>query len=173
VKLIKLICCVICCILMCSCRKTSSGNVESSKYNPSDLYANDYNYAKEVALKVIGCLENEDKAAFKNMLSDTALRLNDVEEQIDTLFEFCKEHNLSCDVIKSDIASSKRQNKTYTYKSIRIVVENALQNDNGLYDLEFFYVLVDDSNSKSIGVSQMYFIEENGRDILRFFEKDN
>jgi len=164
------ICCLISCILLCSCKGATLHESESSIYNPSDLLANDYPFAKETAIKVIELIDNQNRDDLEKMLSESVLLQNNVDEQMDELFDFCSDYELSYDKIISDIASSDYREEKYIFKGIRIIIEGALVNGDEECSMEFYYILVDDENPSNIGITKISFRDEQGMFVLKLFE---
>lgn len=171
-KIIKLIFPVLFCIMLSSCGMISSVMEESEEYDPADIFANDYPFAEETALKVVDCLNESDEEGLKALLSESVLSQEDVDAQIDELFDFYKGKSVSHNEVRRNEASTESRDGRYVFKILEIDVHQILTDENETYNLEFYYGVVDDKNPSNIGILKLWFRDEEGRLALRFFEEE-
>ncbi len=167
-KVIKIIASILCCITLTACNLLFDLN-ESREYNPRDLFSRDYPFAKETALEVIRCLDSDDSEALKSLISDDVVLGCNIDERINELFDFYKGKSVSYERISSGIRSSEYRKDHYQYKVIDIDIDNILTDENELYNLELWYVLVDDESPSHIGLSEIVFRDNNGKPLLDIF----
>ena len=170
-KIIKLIFPVLFCIMLSSCGMISSVMEESEEYDPADIFANDYPFAEETALKVVDCLNESDVEGLKALLSDSVLTQEDVDAQIDELFDFYKGKSVSHNEVRRNEASTESRDGRYVFKILEIDVHQILTDENETYNLEFYYGVVDDKNNSNIGILKLWFRDEEGHIILRLFDE--
>lgn len=171
-KIIKLIFPVLFCIMLSSCGMISSVMEESEEYDPADIFANDYPFAEETALKVVDCLNESDEEGLKALLSESVLSQEDVDAQIDELFDFYKGKSISHNDVRRNEASTESRDGRYVFKILEIDVHQILTDENETYNLEFYYGVVDDKNPSNIGILKLWFRDEEGRFALKLFEEE-
>ena len=166
IKRSKVIMSFLCSIILSSCSLPLDLN-ESSEYNPRDLFSRDYPFAKETALEVIRCLDSDDSEALKSLISDDVVLGCNIDERINELFDFYKGKSVSYERISSGIQSSEYRKDHYQYKAIEIDIDDILTDENESYSLELWYVLVDDENPSQIGISKIFFRNDEGVPLLK------
>jgi len=165
---IKFIFCVVLCVIICSFIVVIIYHLNSNDHNPKGPIYNDYPYVEEIAIDVVDYLNNGNIENFKGLLSETVLARQDLKEQLDVLFDFCSDYEISDKKISCGPTASSRKDGQYTYKSIRVVVDEAIVFDNESYSIDLYYVLVDDDNERNIGLSKILIRDTDKSIMMRF-----
>ncbi len=156
-QLILGIMCLMCCVSICACgfSSNSSGNI-SIKYDPSDLDSDDYPFAEETAKNVLKYLEHDENESLMKMFAESVIFKYDINKQIDDAMEFFQGESASYENIRCGIRESSYREESYTYKSVRIVVENVVTDSNEEYDIELEYILVSEEDETQVGISKLF-----------------
>ncbi len=126
------------------------------KYNPADLDSDDYPFAEETAENVLEYLDCDKDESLLAMFSESAIQGFDVDKQIDDAMDFFQGESTSYKTIRCGIRESKFREETYTYKSVRIVIEDVATDSDAEYDIELEYVLVCEEDKTQIGISKLF-----------------
>lgn len=108
----------------------------------------------------------------KALLSESVLSQEDVDAQIDELFDFYKGKSISHNDVRRNEASTESRDGRYVFKILEIDVHQILTDENETYNLEFYYGVVDDKNNSNIGILKLWFRDEEGRFALKLFEEE-
>ena len=139
-------------------------------YDHKGWFYKDVPYIEEIALDVVDCLNEGDVGKFKSLLSETVLSRQDLDEQLNVLFDFCNDYEISDEKISCDLGASSRKNGEYTYKSIQVEIDEAIVFDNESYNIDVYFVLLDDENESDIGLSKLLIRDTDKSIMMRFFE---
>jgi len=115
-------------------------------------------------------LDEENIKDFKELLSESIIVQDDLDEQIEVLFNFCENGNVTYKDITTELGATHYEYNHYSFKSVKVTIEDAIVLDDGCYNIDFFYVLTDEDNKRNIGLSKLLIRDETGSNILRFFE---
>ena len=80
-------------------------------------------------------------------------------------------YDISYKEISSAMGATERRDGQYTYQSIRVVIEGAIVFDKESYNIDFYYVLVDDDNERNIGLSEILIRDTDKSIMYDFFEE--
>lgn len=162
--IISLICCgVTACVIAVSCGISYISeklNLKDQKeYDPTKIWSDDYPFAEETMLAVLKCFDERDKETLKSMFSEKAKSSYNLDKEIDIAMDFYEGKSVSRDRVHNDIGNSyskKDENNMpicHMYKSIRTTIRSIITDSNKEYMIEMIYILVNEEDEKSIGIS--------------------
>ena len=169
-KIVKIIIGLMILVFLCSCGINHSNDNVTNQYSSKEPLKEDYKFAKDIALKVIDYLDKENIEDFKELLSDSIITQDDLDEQIEVLFNFCENGNVTSKDITTEYGASHYEYNHYSFKSVKVTIEDAIVLDDECYNIDFYYVLTDEDNKRNIGLSKLLIRDETGSIIFRFFE---
>ena len=154
---------VLCSLAVCSCGLSSFKNSKDSlsKYNPSELNADDYPFAKETMMTILKCFNEDDSVSLKELFSETLMLEYDIDKQIEEAMKFYKDNCVSHADVRCGIRESNFREERYIYKNIRIVMEDVVTDKNNKYDIEVECVLVNDDDKTQVGLSKLFISDSN------------
>lgn len=163
-KAIIILMAILCCCTIAACSFESD---VSSEYNPSFWGSVDNDFAKDTMRTVVTCLIEKDTSKLSEMFSKTLLDENSLlERKIILISDLLTTDVLSYGEISCEIKSSSFEKNHYTFKSIRVVLEDIFVNDQEDYYLELWYTLVDENNPNNIGISKLILRDNQGIPIV-------
>lgn len=149
---------------------SDSGN----EYNPetydphiSSSYE-DKQHNKEVMLEVVRCFDEDDIEGLKNMFSEEQKNDAELEQQISLAMDEYRGESISYDDIYSDYIEEGYNGDFYYIKEHRIEIYSLLTDVGDEYEIEIFYVLVNDKNTMRVGIDKIFFIDPNDRGEILF-----
>jgi len=147
--------------VLCSCGVASSLGNTSKEYNPSEISANDYPFAVKTMESVLKCFNENDKETLKKLFSESISSKNELDKQIENALVVYEGKSISHNDIRSGIYQKSSKDGQYEYKSIRVVLENVVTDNDKTYNIEMIYVLVNEKDTAQIGISKIFLRDPN------------
>lgn len=143
-------------IISVSCGMSSLKDNSSGNYDPSKISANDYPFAKETMLTVLKCFDKKDKETLKSLFSESVSSKNKLDKQIENALVVYEGKSISHNDIRSGIYQNSSKDGHYEYKSIRVVSENIVTDNDKTYTIEMIYVLINEKDNTQTGISKIF-----------------
>lgn len=156
-QLIFSVICLLCSISFCACGFfTNSNENVFSQYDPTELDSDDYPFAEETAKNILQFINQAEKESLMEMFAESVISEYDVNKQIDDFMEFFQGESSSYENVRCGIRESSFREECYTYKSVRILIEEVVTDLDEKYDIELEYVLVCEEDETQVGISKLF-----------------
>ena len=155
---------------MISCSTMPQQSSSSKTYDAADLFADDSKFAEEKMLSVLNCFDDNDTAGLKELFSESVVKHNELDKQIEKAFDSYDGKSVSHKEAECEICQSECGKDHYTYKSIRIIMDNVVTNSNKEYFIELVYVLVNEEDPSQVGLLQLslYDAKDTNKELISF-----